>query len=49
MESVWTKVNQMKGEKEFKALASEYRGLVIQQFVCPIKLTTAVDAIAKNR
>lgn len=49
MESVWTTVNQMKGEEEFKALASEYRGLVIEQFVCPIKFIAAVDAIAKNR
>ncbi len=49
MESVWAVVNEMKEEKKFKDLAREYRGLVIEQFECPINYMAAADAIAKNR
>lgn len=39
----------MKEEEGSKALALEYRGLVIEQFECPVNYMTAADAIAKNR
>lgn len=42
-------MNEMKEEEEFKDLTREYRGLLIDQFDCPIEFMTAVDAIAKNR
>ena len=48
MESVWTIVNQMKEEEDFKDLALEYRGLVIEQFECPTKYKIAADALVKN-
>ncbi len=39
----------MKEEEEFKDLAREYRGLVIEHFECPTRLMVLADAIAKNR
>ena len=49
IDSVWTTVYEMKQEEEFKSLALEYRGLVIEQFECPTEYMAAADAIAKNR
>ena len=42
-------MNVMKEEEDFKDLAREYRGLVIEQFECPTEYMIAADAIAKNR
>jgi len=49
MESVWTTVSEMKEEEEFKSLALEYRGLLIEQFECPTEYMIAADALAKNK
>ena len=42
-------MSEMEQEEDSKNLAREYRGLVIEQFDCPIKYMTAADAIAKNQ
>lgn len=42
-------MNDMKEEEDFKDMALEYRGLLIEQFDCPSEYIIAADAVAKNR
>jgi len=48
-QSVFSIVSEMKRNEKLKAFADQYRGLVIEQFKCPMVLMTAADAVAKNR